>query len=89
MRFSYGMLTPLDNYVFGIRKICDRYNDLLEYYEIVYGYQRWETEADILVFAKWISVGFMQVDEANTKGNLFTTSNLFEHQFDDVSGIYA
>ncbi|GGH39968.1 Adenosylmethionine-8-amino-7-oxononanoate aminotransferase [Cribrihabitans marinus] len=75
-----GVLVPPDNYVKGVREICDRYGVLLIFDEVVSGFGRlgqmfghriWGTEADIFTFAKGLASGYMPIAATVAKKHIF------------------
>lgn len=75
-----GVLVPPDNYVKGVREICDRYGILLIFDEVVSGFGRlgemfghriWQTEADIFTFAKGLASGYMPIAATVAKRHIF------------------
>jgi taurine-pyruvate aminotransferase len=75
-----GVLVPPDNYVPGIRKICDQYGVLLIMDEVVsgfgrlgkmFGHQHWGAEADIFTFAKGLASGYMPIAATVAKRHVF------------------
>ena len=75
-----GVLVPPDNYIPLVREICNRHGVLLIFDEVVsgfgrlgkmFGYQHWETEADIVTFAKGLGAGYMPVAATAAKESIF------------------
>ena len=75
-----GVLVPPDNYISRVREVCSRYGVLLIFDEVVsgfgrlgkmFGYQCWETEADIFTFAKGMGSGYLPVAATAVKGSIF------------------
>lgn len=75
-----GVLVPPDNYVPGIRELCDRYGILMIMDEVVsgfgrlgkmFGHQHWGAEADIFTFAKGLASGYMPIAATVAKRHIF------------------
>ena len=75
-----GVLVPPNNYLPGVREICDRYGILLIFDEVVsgfgrlgkmFGHQHWNTEADIFTFAKGLASGYMPIAATVAKAHVF------------------
>ena len=75
-----GVLVPPDNYIPLVREICNRHGVLLIFDEVVsgfgrlgkmFGYQHWETEADIVTFAKGLGSGYMPIAATAVKESVF------------------
>lgn len=75
-----GVLIPPDNYLPLVREICDRYGVLLILDEVVsgfgrtgrmFGQQHWDTQADIVTFAKGLASGYMPVAATVARRNIF------------------
>ena len=75
-----GILVPPDNYIPRVREICDEYGVLLIFDEVVsgfgrtgsmFGYQHWNTEADVFTFAKGLASGYMPIAATVVKEHVF------------------
>lgn len=75
-----GVMVPPDNYITGIRRVCDKYNVLLIMDEVVsgfgrtgkmFGHEHWGVKADIFTFAKGLASGYMPVAATVVKENIF------------------
>lgn len=75
-----GVLVPPDNYIPRVREICDRHGVLLIFDEVVsgfgrlgkmFGYEHWQTEADIFTFAKGLASGYVPVAATAVKESIF------------------
>ena len=75
-----GVIVPPDNYIPRVREICDRYGVLLIFDEVVsgfgrlgkmFGYEHWNTEADIFTFAKGLASGYIPVAATAVKEHIF------------------
>lgn len=75
-----GVLVPPENYVPGIRALCDKYGIILIFDEVVsgfgrtgkmFGHQHWNTQADIYTFAKGLASGYMPIAATVAKEHIF------------------
>ena len=75
-----GVMVPPENYVPGIRALCDKYGILLIFDEVVsgfgrtgkmFGHQHWNTQADIYTFAKGLASGYMPIAATVAKEHIF------------------
>ena len=75
-----GVLIPPDNYLKGVRDVCDRYNVLLIMDEVVsgfgrtgkmFGHEHWGVKADVFTFAKGMASGYMPVAATVVKEHIF------------------
>ena len=75
-----GVLIPPDNYLKGVRDVCDRYNVLLIMDEVVsgfgrtgkmFGHEHWGVKADVFSFAKGMASGYMPVAATVVKEHIF------------------
>ena len=75
-----GVLIPPDNYLKGVREVCDRYNVLLIMDEVVsgfgrtgkmFGHEHWGVKADVFTFAKGMASGYMPVAATVVKEQIF------------------
>ena len=75
-----GVLIPPDNYLAGVREVCDRYNVLLIMDEVVsgfgrtgkmFGHEHWGVKADVFTFAKGMASGYMPVAATVVKEHIF------------------
>lgn len=75
-----GVIVPPDNYMPLVRKICDRYGVLLILDEVVsgfgrtgkmFGHDHWNTQADIITFAKGLASGYQPIAATAVKQEIF------------------
>jgi taurine--2-oxoglutarate transaminase len=67
---SNGVIIPPDNYLPGVRKLCDEYGILMILDEVMCGFGRtgkmfafenWNVKPDIITFAKGVTCGYVQL----------------------------
>ena len=77
-----GVLIPPDNYLPAVRRICDKYNVLLIFDEVVsgfgrtgkmFGYQHWGVKPDIITCAKGIASGYQPMGAMIVNDRLFNS----------------
>ncbi|MEO1131322.1 MAG: aminotransferase [Cyanobacteria bacterium J06639_1] len=75
-----GVLVPPDDYLAGVRSLCDTYGILLIYDEVVngfgrtgkrFGHHHWNVQPDIITFAKGITSGYMPLAATVAKQHIF------------------
>ena len=75
-----GVLVPPDDYLPGVREICDRYGVLLVLDEVVtgfgrtgrmFGHQHWGVTPDLITLAKGIASGYMPLAATVAKPEIF------------------
>lgn len=75
-----GVLIPPDEYLPAVREICDKYNVLLIFDEVVsgfgrtgkmFGHQHWNIQPDILTCAKGIASGYMPISATAVREDIF------------------
>jgi taurine-pyruvate aminotransferase len=75
-----GVLVPPDDYLPGVREICDRYGVLLILDEVVtgfgrtgrmFGHQHWGVTPDLITLAKGIASGYMPLAATVAKPEIF------------------
>jgi len=75
-----GVLIPPDNYLPGVREVCDRYGILLIFDEVVsgfgrtgrmFGHEHWNTKADIFTFAKGLASGYQPIAATAARKEIF------------------
>ncbi|MBW2287226.1 MAG: aminotransferase class III-fold pyridoxal phosphate-dependent enzyme [Deltaproteobacteria bacterium] len=75
-----GVLVPPDDYLPGVREICDRYGVLLILDEVVtgfgrtgrmFGHQHWGVTPDLMTLAKGIASGYMPLAATVAKSKVF------------------
>lgn len=75
-----GVIVPPDEYLRGVRSLCDTYGILLIYDEVVngfgrtgkcFGHHHWGVEPDIITFAKGITSGYMPLAATVAKQHVF------------------
>ncbi|MGB3615259.1 MAG: aminotransferase [Elainellaceae cyanobacterium] len=75
-----GVIVPPEDYLRGVRDICDRTGILLIYDEVVngfgrtgqmFGHQHWGVEPDIITFAKGLSSGYVPLSATVVKQHIF------------------
>ncbi|EKU99863.1 adenosylmethionine-8-amino-7-oxononanoate aminotransferase [Leptolyngbya sp. PCC 7375] len=75
-----GVIVPPEDYLRGVREICDRTGILLIYDEVVngfgrtgkmFGHQHWGVEPDIISFAKGLTSGYMPLSATVVKQFIF------------------
>lgn len=76
-----GVIVPPDSYLPEVRKICDKYDVLLIFDEILTGFGRtgrmfamehWDVEPDILLSSKGISGGYIPLSAVTTTDEIFS-----------------
>ena len=85
-----GIIVPEDDYLPGVREICDRHGVLMILDEVqtglgrtgrMFGCQHWNVSPDIMVLAKGLSGGFLPISAVmfNKRVAEFTEANPFLH----------
>ena len=79
---SNGILIPPDNFLPGVRKLCDKYGILMVVDEVMAGFgrtgkmfafQHWDVHPDLIVFAKGATCGYVPL------GGVIMTKKIAQH----------